>query len=274
LEALFPTHSAHYNLPFHYEYCIEKPHTTTTMLMNYHELTMDEPANSKSRKLQFRVICIVMATCIVWSLISSGALRPVEVTEGVFPGGEFFYKITGRDYAASQSLINDCSKHLEVRELDQGNVLYTLYLDDPVAVNGRRQRFAGGYLLNDQTVTRKQESNEERKRILMQINEQVKEASQVELEESSAFELWPKLKYSSVELPRVKAAVVEYTYSNGFVSALLHSYKVSEESIILCACRVVRNIGRKITTCPLLFLIYCQSANAHGMFFSSFPSKY
>lgn len=188
---------------------------------------MTESPNSRSRKLQFRIICIVMVTCVVYSVISSGSLRPVEVKEGVFPGGEFVYKSTGRDYAASMSMVMGVAKDLGVKESEYGNTMYTVYLDDPLVVNGRRQRFAGGILLNEQTVTVKQETNEERRRILMGKNADIKDPSPKEVEELAAYELWPRLKYAALELPSVKAAVVEYTFTNGFVSALLHSYKVS-----------------------------------------------
>ena len=199
--------------------------------MNYHELTMTESPDSPQRKLQFRVICLVMITCIVYSVVTSGALRPVEVTDGIFPGGEFIYKFTGRDYAASMSMVDSIAKDLGVKPSQYGNVMYTIYLDDPLVVNGRRQRFAGGILLNDQTVTPKQETNEERRRLLMDMNDQIKDPSKKEYEELAAYELWPRLKYTSQELPSVKAAVVEYKFSNGFVSALLHSYKVSSHFI-------------------------------------------
>lgn len=196
------------------------------MLLNYHELTMGESKNSPAKTKQFRVICLVMAICVVYTLITSGALRPVEVYEGQFPGGEFIYKTTGRDYAASMSLTERVARDLSLKESHYGNTMYNLYLDDPLAVNGRRQRFASGILLNEATSTPKQESNEERKKVLMDIDAEVVPATKKERAEMAAWELWPKLNYHTVQLPSVKAAVVEYTFSNGFVSALLHSYKV------------------------------------------------
>ena len=160
-------------------------------------------------------------------------LRPVLIQEGVFPGGKFVHKYTGRDYAASMSLLDSIAKDIHVRDKDYDHVLYNLYMDDPLAVNGRSQRFASGILLNqgmETAITNSKqhefETNEQRKTALLELNESIEDPTPHEMEQMPAYELWKRLKYQTYELPPAKAAVAKYTFSNGFVSALLHSYKV------------------------------------------------
>jgi hypothetical protein len=221
------------------------------MLMNYHELTLGQPRDSASNRLQFRVICSIIMACLTYMILSSGALKPVVVTEGIFPGGDFLYKFTGRDYAASNSLVEHVASALKIRERHQEHVLYTIYLDDPRTIHGRRQRFASGILLNDQTsrllllqdknTKKKKEedhplkneedstsntNNANRKATLLKINDSIKTPTRNEMETMAVHDLWPRLKYSSQKLPSVKAAVVKFPSTNGFVSSLVHSYKV------------------------------------------------
>ena len=194
--------------------------------MNYHELTMNESNDSPARKKQFKIICSIMGGCIAYSVMTSGVLRSVDVSEGTFPGGEFVYKYTGRDYAAVNSLTEAVAKNLGVKEKDHGDTLYSLFLDDPLVINGRNQRFASGILLNENTVTGKQENNKERKNLLMEMNDEIVDPTEKEINELAAYELWSRLKYQTQELPKTKAAVVQFKFTNGFVSALVHSYKV------------------------------------------------
>ena len=66
------------------------------MLMNYHELTMNEPRDSPARRQQFLVICTVMAGVFVHSCVMAGVFSSMDIKEGVFPGGEFVYRYTVR----------------------------------------------------------------------------------------------------------------------------------------------------------------------------------
>jgi hypothetical protein len=52
------------------------------MLMNYHEMTMNEPRDSPARKQQYLVICTIMAGAFVYSVLQAGGLVPVDVTQG------------------------------------------------------------------------------------------------------------------------------------------------------------------------------------------------
>merc|ERR1712151_801598 len=44
--------------------------------------------------------------------------------------------------------------------------------------------------------------------------------------ELAADDLWPKLKYESKELPAARVVMTQFPYNNGFISALLHSYRI------------------------------------------------
>lgn len=203
-----------------------KDKTNLKMLLNYHELAIDESRDSPARRKQFLVICAVIVTFTLHSIFTSGLLLPVEVKQATFPGGEFIHKHSRRDYAASMSLLHHVAGDLKIKERHYEDIMYNVYLDDPLVIMGRAQRFASGILLNDSTKTTQQETNEERKSILMGKNQEITEPTPEEIKELPTYELWGKLKYHSHEFPQVKAAVVQFSFTNGFVSALIHSYKV------------------------------------------------
>lgn len=66
------------------------------MLMNYHELTMNEPRDSPARRKQFLVICTVMAGMFTHGVMTAGAFNSMDIKEGIFPGGHFVYKYAKR----------------------------------------------------------------------------------------------------------------------------------------------------------------------------------
>lgn len=193
-------------------------------MLNYHELTVDESRDSPARRKQFVVICSVIIFFTVYAILTSGLLLPLDVQVASFPGGEFVYKTTGRDYAASMSLLRTVAEDLKIKEKDYEDIMYNLYLDDPLKVSGRKQRFASGILLKDKE---EESNNQERKRILMAKNNQKTDLTPQEIVELPAVELWERLRYHTQDLPKVKAVVLQFPFTNGFVSALVHSYKVS-----------------------------------------------
>jgi hypothetical protein len=73
-------------------------------LLSQEQLTMNEPRNSKARRQQYAIKCSVMASVLVYTAMTSGVLLEINPTEGVFPGGNFCYKFTTRDYAASYGM--------------------------------------------------------------------------------------------------------------------------------------------------------------------------
>ena len=188
------------------------------MTANYHELTMSEAHDSPARRKQFLVICTVMAGVFCYSFLSSGGLSSVEFMEGDCPPGELTFKRAKRDYAAAPGLARSIGKELDMKVPQFADTLYTLYLDDPTAVTGgRQQRFAVGLL---------SKKGDERRKTLLAKNDAIKPATKSDEMELSAGELWKKIKYESASLPKTKCAVVQFPFTNGFVSALILSYKV------------------------------------------------
>jgi len=190
--------------------------------MNYHELTMSESRDSPQKRKQFLLICTVMAAALVHSVLQAGGLESVVIEDGNFPGGDFVYKETKRDYAASASLEKLVGKtDAGLLAKDYIDRIYTLYLDDPNKMGGRRQRFASGYLVTD-----KDEMAAGMKENLLSKNEGKKHPSKEDILELGAIELWPRLLYKSSELPAVKAATVQFAHTGGFVSAMIFSLKI------------------------------------------------
>ncbi|KAL7571772.1 hypothetical protein ACA910_002863 [Epithemia clementina (nom. ined.)] len=189
--------------------------------MNYHELTIDEPRDSPARRQQFLVICTVMVAIFAHTIFQSDCLASVKIEETMFQGGTFVYKETKRDYAASASLEEYIGRRqLGLKTREFADKIYTIYLDDPRALGGRQQRFASGVLYKNNEV------DEEQMNFLLSKNKDVVPPTSEELLDLGALELWPKLEYKVAELPSSRAASVQFTYTGGFVSAIVLSMRI------------------------------------------------
>jgi hypothetical protein len=157
------------------------------------------------------------------SILTAGGLSKVNIDEGIFPGGDLVYKFTSRDYAATGSLMEAIGKDIKMKPKDFADVMYTVYLDEPSQVSGRQQRFACGYLSTPETADL---DGKKVKKTLMERNDENTPPTETEVYMLPARTLWAKIVYESQQLPSVKAAVVQFPFTNGFVSALVHSYKI------------------------------------------------
>jgi hypothetical protein len=191
------------------------------MLLDYHQLTMDEPRDSPQRKYQFRAVCAIMIVGFFYMTIPAGIFSAVKVTEGKFPGGTFIYRTTKRDYVASWGLEKSVGDDLGISPKDFEDKIYTIYLDDTWKVkNGRAQRFASGFL------ARSNKSDRILQDSLMARNPSIDPPSRLEIKELPAEDLWPRLRYKERALPVSKAAIVIFPSTNGFVSSLMFNFRV------------------------------------------------
>ena len=239
-------------------------------LINYHEMTLDEPRDSPARRQQFMVICTVISILFLHGCITGGVFQSIEVTRGVFPGGHFIYKYAQRDYAASMSL----EQHITQQDLkgshlllppttnddkdndnDNDNVkekttetknpfgIYHLYLDNPTIMGGRRQRWMTGLLLvntddddhnnnknnnNGEDTNKKHTTspNDSIQTFLLSKNKNIPTITPEQERDLPVMELWPKVPYEQGYLPSTDALILSFPFTNGFVSALVFSYKV------------------------------------------------
>jgi hypothetical protein len=189
-------------------------------MLNYHEFDRHLPRDSPVRRQQFLVICTIMAGTFAYATIMAGILNSVKITEGKFPGGDFVYKSAKRDYAAAPSLELEVGENLGFSPEEHDDRIYTIFLDHPGQVaNGRDQRFASGFLS-------KSKSDRALKDKLIAMNPNIQPPSKAELSDLGAAELWTRLRYKQKSLPAVKAAVVHFPFTNGFVSSLMHSWRI------------------------------------------------
>lgn len=159
-----------------------------------------------------------MAVTFLYSFITSGGFSAIEIEEGEFPGGTYIFKRAKRDYAASMGLARFVGKEAGIKANQHADVLYTFYLDDPrIIMGGRQQRFAAGLLAP--------EGDEQSDRLLSK-NSDIQEFTEEEFIELSAAELWPKIKYEKETLPKTRAAVIQFPFTNGFISALMLTWRI------------------------------------------------
>ena len=208
---------------------------------------MDEPRDSPQRRQQFLVICTIMAGIFLHTCTVSGVFSSLNIKEGIFPGGEFVYKydvryvtihslkkcihlrfsafltpfstvLLFRDYSTSAGLARSIIEDLAIGEIDQGDFLYSVFLDSPMAMGGATQRFATGILVD--------KTGRDKKKQLMGMNEGIRAIKYTDDDDYSVDNVWKQIEYKSTSLPSLDAAVVQFPFTNGFVSALTHSYKV------------------------------------------------
>jgi hypothetical protein len=191
------------------------------MMMDYHQMTIDEPRDSPAKKQQFRVTCAIMIVGFLYMTIPAGILVPVKITEGTFPGGTFVYKSTKRDYVASEGLQLCVGENLKIDPKDFEDRIYSVYLDDLSKIkSGRTQRFASGLLSNNSKPDRVLVES------LMSMNPSMEPLTRLEVNTLPADDLWPRIRYKKASLPKVKAAVVYFPFTNGFVSSLMFQFRI------------------------------------------------
>ena len=196
-------------------------------MLNYHELTMNEPRDSPQRRKQFLVISAIMVGMAIHAALNAGLLATLNIEEGTFPGGEFIYKFMMKDYAASTGTLRTVSTDLGIVEegatnnliimeegvpMDTADLLYSVLLDNDAAVPGGKTRFASGLLLG--------KSNSEgtkMKKSLLEVNKDIKEEGGTHSKD---------VKYEVGNLPKVNAAVASHPFTAGAWSAALQNYKV------------------------------------------------
>ena len=183
-------------------------------------MTLEEQRDSPQRRKQFLIICTVVVTGLIHTILQSGSLAPISIEETIIEGGTFVYKETKRDYAASGSLEEFIGKReLGLKTRDFVDKLYTIYMDDPRSLGGRQQRFASGFLIRDS-------DDQDKKEFLKSKNDEMFPPSPEELDSLRVLQLWPKLEYKTALLPTSRAATVQFTYTGGFVSAILLSMRI------------------------------------------------
>ena len=210
-------------------------------MMNYHELTMNEPRDSPQRRKQFLVICAIMATMTVHAALSAGILATITMENGTFPGGEFVYKLMTKDYAASTGTLRRVASDLKIIDegssnfvldddvdkvhLDTADLLYSIFLDEERVIPGGKTRFASGVLLFSNNKSSRGDDGAKMKKMLLEVNKDIKE---VPLDGGFGSESLNSkdVKYEVGRLPKVDAVVAQHPFTAGAWSAILQSYKI------------------------------------------------
>lgn len=163
---------------------------------------MGEARDSPQRKKQYLVICTVMAATLAGTCISSGIFQPIYINEGSYPGGEFMYKSDIRDYSAHMALFRSIAGDLHFSPKSEwGDLLFGIYMDEEKNVPGGKMRYSVGALLDDDDAL-------SIKPLLERFDDHETRA------------------YEKANLPSVRAGMVHFPFTNGFVSCLIHQYKI------------------------------------------------
>ena len=200
-------------------------------MLNYHELTMNEPRDSPQRRKQFLVIAAIMVIMALHASLNAGILATLTIEEGTFPGGEFVYKLMMKDYAASTGTLRTVASDLGIAEegsrdkliiaeegvpLDTADFLFSVLLDNDKLVPGGKTRFASGALLAKSNA----DGGKVKKRLL-EVNNDIKNRIKEEGGTHSK-----DMKYEVGNLPKVNAAMASHPFTAGACSAMLQTFKV------------------------------------------------
>jgi len=189
-------------------------------MFNYHELAATQPGMRQNGN-QYLFLIIVGGAFLAHAILSAGTLHPVKIKEGTFPGGEFVYKYRVKDYAASIGTMRLAAEDLgmDYTKADTGNFFYTIYLDDQGEVPPGQERMLSGLL------SRKTSEMKEQRRSLMERNKSIGQGV-CKINDKECMEKYENIPWEIGTLPSVKAAIVEFPFANGIISALVHSYKI------------------------------------------------
>lgn len=189
--------------------------------VSYHELNANTPRSARhtaGERKQFLVVCVIGVAVLLNAFINAGLFEPVVVKDGVYPGGEFMYKLVeDKDYAATGGLWRRIRRDLRTEhhlEDDKSfdKDLYAVFIDvDSSNIAGTGRFFTG--VLNADSDTRQR---------ILDVNGEVSKRD-VNDEKYTKFDF---MEYDIENLPNAKCAVATFPYTDGFVSALLHNYKV------------------------------------------------
>ena len=208
-------------------------------LLNYHELTMNEPKNSPQRRLQFSVICGIMMFCLVYSVHISGVLLTIEPFETKFPGGNFCYKKFSRDYVTSmgigrrlqkevlEAFSEEDDKAVGISVKDRKKIIedkvYHVYLDNPKEVGGVFSRWFSGVLVSDNEKVSYCDPLFEKNPTIQREYESHKDVPD---NEKSAKDLFNETVYEHLALPSVDSLAIKFPFTDGFSGSLALNYKV------------------------------------------------
>mmetsp|Transcript_16540 Transcript_16540/g.18863 ORF Transcript_16540/g.18863 Transcript_16540/m.18863 type:complete len:270 (+) Transcript_16540:110-919(+) len=185
--------------------------------VSYHELQAGVPSSARhtaGQRKQFLVICVIGAAFAANAFITAGLFEPVFVrNDGIYPGGEFVYKlIEDRDYATTGGIWRKISEDLKSDPLgvDENfdDSLYSVYIDNLDSGFGR---YFSGILIDHSKDAMKN------KLLATKRDLEIVEDDPLGFRTSN---------YKIGDLPSVRAHVATFPYTDGFVSALLHNYKV------------------------------------------------
>lgn len=208
--------------------------------MSHHELAATSPLTNQ--RSQYLVASAIITILLVHSGISAGVLAPLSINEAkdtYFPGGAFIYKGMLKDYAASFGTWRTIATDLKnggiwnEEDAEDGDLLYTIFMDDESLIPGGKTRFASGTLL-----TSKQSSKDVDK-IKKWLLETTNDGIDAKLMKKNIAEEDARhskeVRYQVYQLPKVKVAMAYHPFNDGVWSAVLQSFKVMSTRCYYCS---------------------------------------
>lgn len=194
--------------------------------ISYHELQANSASGQQrstrhtaAERKQFLVVCVIGFGLLANAFINAGLFESINPNASkTFPGGEFVYKVAkNQDYASTGGYWRKIARDLrgdlfessfatEKETFDDD--LFSVYIDD---VSKGYGRFFTGVITQNKP---------ELKKKLINLNPGLGNRTG---ENYSPFD---RMEYEVGILPKVESISTTFPFTDGFVSALLHNYKV------------------------------------------------
>mmetsp|Transcript_11756 Transcript_11756/g.21975 ORF Transcript_11756/g.21975 Transcript_11756/m.21975 type:complete len:273 (-) Transcript_11756:2412-3230(-) len=191
--------------------------------ISYHELSACSTGrrrHSSGEQKQFLLVCALAFAFLLNAFINAGLFTEVLISDcGIYPGGQFIFKLVEhKDYATTGGFWRMTRRHLvsTMKNEDDSifdDILYAVYVDLDDTYSGVGRYFTG--ILIDESMASYKQTLLDRNNnsTFPKINE-------------DETEKYDHVHYEVGDLPSVRSLVATFPWTDGFVSALLHNYKV------------------------------------------------
>jgi len=200
-------------------------------MLSSHEIEALNPTSPKERMKQLIVISIAGIAFLSYHLYDAGLFNPIDITADVLElsNSAFIYKTVARDYLTSAGNLRAISDDLLLQDYEFTNhQIYTIFLDSSKKVipTNYKRSITG-------TVV---DTDNDSKTSLLSGNKDDDSSTNVYAEyknddedgnEGRSKRFWKSINYKLGIVPtKSNVLKVQFRFTNGFLSSLVHFYKV------------------------------------------------
>lgn len=227
------------------------------------------PTSPKERMKQLIVITIFGIAFLTYHLYDAGAFHDVHVTQGVFTTSStaFVYKTIARDYLTSAGSMRSLSDDLLLQDYEfTKNQIYTIFLDNTKVIPTNYKRFIVGTIVENDDDPRmlllsKNNDNDDDTSTVSNTNVYAEYKNDDDDKDGRSQRFWNSVNYNIGIIPeKTSVAKVSFRFTDGFISSMIHSYKVIP--------KIVEYMKKEKNIVDPIIIYTCNSDEAMCTFYS------